>query len=75
MILSRHRPGVRLCLALAWFGMAAGMAAADEGKAYVSNQNDGISVIDLNTLEIVEDFDVGAKEPRGIGVTADGKLL
>lgn len=61
-----------LCAALLSLGMSAAMAA---GTAYVSNQNGGILVIDLATLERVGQFDVGAKGPRGIGVTADGKYL
>jgi YVTN family beta-propeller protein len=49
--------------------------AADKGMAYVSNQNGNVTVIDLNTLETVGEIDVGSEGPRGIGVTADGKLL
>ena len=51
--------------------------AADGGKgmAYVSNQDGGVTVIDLDTMEVVGEFDTGAGAPRGIGVTADGKLL
>lgn len=51
--------------------------AADGGKgmAYVSNQNGDVTVIDLDTLETVSEIQVGAEGPRGIGVTADGKLL
>ncbi|HUF19740.1 MAG TPA: cytochrome D1 domain-containing protein [Burkholderiales bacterium] len=51
--------------------------AADGGKgmAYVSNQDGGVTVIDLDTLEVVGEFDPGAGAPRGIGVTADGKWL
>lgn len=49
--------------------------AADKGMAYVTNQKGDVTVIDLNTLETVSEIDVGAEGPRGIGVTADGKLL
>jgi YVTN family beta-propeller protein len=49
--------------------------AADKGMAYVTNQKGGVTVIDLDTLETVSDIDVGAEGPRGLGVTADGKLL
>lgn len=49
--------------------------AADRGFAYVTNQEGGVSVINLDTLEIETTFDINAKNPRGIGVTADGKLL
>lgn len=49
--------------------------AADKGMAYVTNQKGNVTVIDLNTLETVSEIDVGSEGPRGIGVTADGKLL
>jgi DNA-binding beta-propeller fold protein YncE len=53
------------------------LAHADASKplAYVSSQDAGISVISLDTLEVVGTVDVEAKGPRGIGVTADGKYL
>ncbi|MGZ8984402.1 MAG: YVTN family beta-propeller repeat protein [Methylotenera sp.] len=49
--------------------------AADRGKAYVSNQDGGVSVIDLNTLTATADIDVKADGPRGLAVSDDGKLL
>ncbi|HYN54712.1 MAG TPA: cytochrome D1 domain-containing protein [Methylotenera sp.] len=49
--------------------------AADRGKAYVSNQDGGISVIDLNTLTSTSNIDVKAEGPRGLAVTDDGKFL
>jgi YVTN family beta-propeller protein len=49
--------------------------AADRGKAYVSNQDGGVSVIDLNTLTSTTTIDVKGEGPRGLGVTDDGKLL
>jgi YVTN family beta-propeller protein len=49
--------------------------AADRGVAYISNQKDGVSVIDLNNMQIKESIDVKAQDPRGIGVTKNGKLL
>jgi len=61
-----------LGLALLAIGPA---CAADKGLAYVTNQKGDVTVIDLNTLETVSEIDVGAEGPRGIGVTADGKLL
>lgn len=54
---------------------SAGALAADRGHAYVSNQDGGVSVINLDSMEVESNIDVGAKSPRGIGVTADGKLL
>jgi DNA-binding beta-propeller fold protein YncE len=58
-------------------GLAGSHAALAEGKglAYVSNQDGGVTVIDLDTMEIKGAADIGAKGPRGIGVTADGKWL
>ena len=51
--------------------------AADEptALAYISNQKGNVTVIDLATFEPVGEIDVGAEGPRGIGITADGKLL
>ncbi len=60
-------------LSLALLALPAG--AADKGMAYVTNQKGDVTVIDLNTLETVSEIDVGSEGPRGIGVTADGKLL
>jgi DNA-binding beta-propeller fold protein YncE len=49
--------------------------AAENGMAYVSNQKGNVTVIDLDTLETVKEINVGSVGPRGLGVTADGKLL
>lgn len=49
--------------------------AGEKGNAYVSNQDGGVSVIDLNTMETINNIDIQAKSPRGIAVTADGKYL
>ena len=43
--------------------------------AYVTNQDGGVTVIDLTTMETIGDIDVQAEGPRGVGVTDDGKLL
>ena len=65
---------VAACLAaLAW--SHAGAAGSAPGVAYVSNQNGDISVIDLATMSATSSVSAYGKEPRGIGVTADGKLL
>lgn len=55
--------------------LAVPLHAADKGVAYVSNQKDGVSVVDLNSMKIRDSIDVKAEDPRGIGVTDDGKLL
>jgi len=52
-----------------------GCGNSDKGKAYVTSQKGGVSVIDLNTMELVEEINVGADFPRGIGVTEDGEYL
>jgi YVTN family beta-propeller protein len=54
---------------------AARAADAPAGTAYVSNQKGDISVIDLATMKVTGTIDAYGEEPRGIGVTADGKLL
>lgn len=49
--------------------------ADNKGVAYVSNQDGGVTVIDLDTLEATGNIDIQAKSPRGIGLTNDGKWL
>ena len=49
--------------------------AEDRGKAYVSNQEGGVSIINLNTMETEGSIDIQAKNPRGIGVTEEGRFL
>ena len=56
-------------------GTASVALAGGKGSAYVSNQNGAITVIDLASMQPSGTLDVGARGPRGIGVTADGKLL
>jgi YVTN family beta-propeller protein len=48
---------------------------AGAGVAYVSNQDGGVSVIDLATMQVTKTFDVKAAGPRGLGITDDGKKL
>lgn len=50
-------------------------AVAAGGVAYVSNQKGNVTTINLDTFESGPEIDVGGAEPRGIGVTADGRLL
>jgi len=73
MTMSRSLALVAGCLAALAPPQAA--AADASGLAYVSNQNGDISVIDLATLTITGSVSAYGKEPRGIGVTADGKML
>lgn len=52
----------------------AGTAPA-QGTAYVSNQKGNVSTIDLKSFEVGAEIDVGGGSPRGLGITADGRLL
>jgi YVTN family beta-propeller protein len=45
------------------------------GVAYVTSQDGDISIVSLDKLEITETIHADGKGPRGLGVTADGKLL
>jgi YVTN family beta-propeller protein len=54
--------------------MTQGAPAADGALAYVTNQGDGVTVIDLATLQPVRSIAVG-KDPRGIAITPDGREL
>ncbi len=56
------------------FGMLSAPAFA-AGVAYVSNENGGVSVIDIDSLKILKEIDIGGKQPRGIAVTDDGAFL
>jgi YVTN family beta-propeller protein len=48
--------------------------AAADALAYVTNQGDGVAVVDLATLKTVRTFEVG-RDPRGVGITPDGRTL
>ena len=50
-------------------------AAAADGTAYVSNQQGDVSVIDLSNWQVTGTIPSYGGEPRGIGLTADGKWL
>jgi YVTN family beta-propeller protein len=54
---------------------AGAWADVPKDVAYVSNQDDGVTVIDLTDLRPVRTIDVGGRGPRGIAVTPDGKKL
>src|SRR6266481_6266517 len=49
-------------------------AATPENVAYVTNQGDGVTVIDLATMKTRQTLAVG-KDPRGLGITPDGRTL
>ena len=55
--------------------VAESKALKNDQVAYVTNQDGGVTVIDLTTMETIGDIDVQADGPRGVGVTDDGKLL
>lgn len=57
--------------------LVAGQAAFADVRpfAYVSNQEAGVTVIDIDTSSIVGQIDVKGKTPRGIAITDDGKFL
>ena len=62
-------------IALAIGLIAASSAFADAGKAYVTSQDGGVTIIDLNTMQTAGTIDVQGEGPRGLGITDDGKLL
>jgi YVTN family beta-propeller protein len=64
-----------LLLLITYLGLTPFSQAANKGVAYVSNQDGAVTVINLDTMESIGNLDIGAKGPRGIGVTADGKWL
>ena len=49
--------------------------ATGNGLAYISNQNGRVTILDLETFQTKGELDVGAKGPRGLGITHDGKWL
>jgi YVTN family beta-propeller protein len=54
--------------------LVSGCGSEDRGKAYVSSQEGFVTVIDLNSMEVIDQMtDKGF--PRGIGVTEDGKYI
>lgn len=52
-----------------------GAAGSEAAVAYISNQNGDISVVDLDSYEVIKSIDPGDGEPRGIGISDDGKWL
>jgi YVTN family beta-propeller protein len=75
-MLHRTGPGLRSLVFASILGFgSSGATAAEKGLAYVTNQEGGVAVIDLATLEQVATIDVEAKVPRGLGLSADGRCL
>lgn len=50
-------------------------AQGASGVAYVTSQDGDISIVSLDSLDIKETIHADGKGPRGLGITADGKLL
>src|SRR6202021_3010371 len=49
---------------------------AQNYRLYVDNSNDqSVSVIDLNSLKMVDDIKIGAMQIHGLAVRPDGKTL
>lgn len=73
---SRFNPRLHAALLFA-LGLTVAPAALADGRgvAYVSNQDGGVTVVDLESMETRGALDIEAKGPRGIGITADGRLL
>ena len=64
-----------LAAALIFSATSISSVAGEKGNAYVSNQDGGVTVIDLDNMEATSNIDIQAKSPRGIAVTPDGKFL
>jgi YVTN family beta-propeller protein len=62
--------GVAFALIL---GLHSGAQAAP--VAYVTSQDGGVTVIDLDSLTVLKTFATGGKEPRGVAVTDDGRFV
>lgn len=64
-----------LTTALVFSAITLSGIASEKGNAYVSNQDGGVTVIDLENMEATSNIEIQAKSPRGIAITADGKYL
>jgi YVTN family beta-propeller protein len=64
-----------LAVAMGFCLLDLALAAEEQAVAYVSNQDGGVTVIGLDSLTKLGEFDGESKSPRGIGVTADGKYV
>jgi YVTN family beta-propeller protein len=70
------RPLRPLALAVAGL-LAAGtaLAAAVPQGAYVTSEKAGVGVIDLDQMTLIKTIPIGADDPRGLSLTADGRFL
>ncbi len=62
-------------LAITLAALFSGSALADAGKAYVTSQDGGVTILDLATMTPTGTIDVKGEGPRGLGITDDGKFL
>ncbi len=62
-------------LAISISALFVGNALADAGKAYVTSQDGGVTVVDLASMTTAGTIDVKGDGPRGLGLTDDGKFL
>jgi len=57
------------------FALAANVAHAAAPTAYVTTENAGVGVIDLDSLSLSKTWDVGKDGPRGLSLNKDGTRL
>jgi len=62
-------------LAAVLFLVLVSCGAPETPKAYVTSQKGGISVIDIESKEVINNIDIQSSGPRGIGISEDGKYL
>jgi YVTN family beta-propeller protein len=55
--------------------LAASLAHAATPTAYVTTENAGVGVIDLDTLSLAKTYDVGKDGPRGLSLNKEGTRL
>ena len=55
--------------------LAASLAHAAAPTAYVTTENAGVGVIDLDSLSLSKTWDVGKDGPRGLSLNKDGTRL
>ena len=67
---------LRKSLTLLGLGLLCSMAwSSDYGLAYITNQDNGVTVLDLATLTPISNIDVKGVGPRGLALSDDGKWL
>jgi YVTN family beta-propeller protein len=69
-----RRLGLALMLIYSFIA-ASKVFASNSDVAYVTNQDGGVVVIDLASMEVKNTLDIDAKGPRGLGVSLDGRWV